>query len=36
MTNSLDLDFEEPHSDFDFDLPMWPTEVFLLDRQGRQ
>ena len=34
MTNSVDLDFEEPHSDIDFDSPMWPTEVFYSTARG--
>ena len=34
MSKSLDLDFDEPHSDFDFDEPMWPTEVFYSTARG--
>lgn len=34
MSSSDDLNLDEPHSDFDFDTPCWPVEVFYSTNRG--
>ncbi|WFU16435.1 phage/plasmid primase, P4 family [Bradyrhizobium sp. CB3481] len=34
MSNSDELDSDDPHSDYDFDAPYWPVEVFYSTARG--